>query len=283
MRRVFTAYNAEKGGGEMRLKTKRYKVRRGCGGWIIGLLLLLGAGAWLFLRHGGALPVFFSPKPTLSPEESAQECRTLLLPGKTWYALQLGAFEEEEAAKALAASFRARGAAGYIHRQDGFRVLAAAYTSRAEAQAVQTQLGALHGVEAYVSEIGRPEITLRVTGQKAQLTALEDALTVLDQCAEQLYALSAGLDSRDGEADAVRQALLSQRETVQALAGRLETLFGEKAPAAVAPIIQAMRDADAALAAAAACGGETALGAQVKYCQLLCISALADYAGMLTE
>ena len=266
----------------MRLKTKRYKVRRGCWGWVIALVLL-GTGAFFFLRSGGALPVFFSPKPTLSPEESAQECRTLVLPGKTWYALQLGAFAEEEAAETLAASFRARGAAGYVYRQDGFRVLAAAYTSRAEAQAVQTQLGALHGVEAYVSEIGRPEITLKVTGQRAQLTALEDGLTVLDQCAEQCCALSLGLDSREEASDAVRQALLSQRETVQALARRLESLFGERPPAAVAPVIRALNEAETALAAAESCGGETALGAQVKYCQLLYISALADYAGMLAE
>lgn len=267
----------------MRLKTKRYKVRRSRGGWIAGLALLLGTGIFFFLRSNGALPVFFPSAPTLSPEESAQACRTLLLPGKTWYALQLGAFEDEEAAKALAASFRARGAAGYVYRQDGFRVLAAAYTSRAEAQAVQNQLGALHGVEAYVSEISRPEITLKATGQKAQITALEDGLTVLDQCAEQLYALSIGLDDRSEDPETVRQALLSQHETVQALARRLEALFGEKAPQAVAPVIRSMCAAETALASAAACSGETALGAQVKYCQLLCILALADYAAALTE
>lgn len=281
MTRARPAYNAVKGGGGMRLKTKRYRVRKRRGGLLLFLLLLLGAGVLLLLRSGGALPVFFSPAPPLTPEESAQETRTLVLPGKTWYALQLGAFSEENAAHALAASYRTRGAAGFVQTREGFRVLAAAYASRAEAQAVQSRLGSMHGIETYVDEIVRPEITLRVTGQKAQLTALEDGFTTLSQCAEQLYALSLALDERRETVDAARQSLLSQRETAGALARRLETLFGADAPESVQPLIQALHDAEASLAEAAACTGETALGAQVKYCQLLCIFALSDYAAAL--
>lgn len=102
---AFPAYNAMKGGSGIRLKTKRYRVRKRRGGMFL-ILLLLGAGIFLLLRSGRALPVFFSPAPPLTPEESAQETRTPVLPGKTRYALQLGAFSEENAAQALDAQVK---------------------------------------------------------------------------------------------------------------------------------------------------------------------------------
>ena len=97
------------------------------------------------------------------------------LPGHTWYALQLGAFDSADAAESLAASYRSRGAAGYVRVQGQYRVLAAAYAARADAQAVITQLRTRHQVDAVLTEIVQPEVTLRMVGRPDQLTALADA------------------------------------------------------------------------------------------------------------
>lgn len=264
-----------------RLKTKRYKVRNHAKGFLFVLAALLAASAWFYVQRGGKIPFFALHVPALSPEESAQDTRTLTLPGKTWYALQLGAFETEDMALSLASSYQARGAAGFIDSSDHFRVLAAAYDSRAAAQAVQTQLGALHGVEAYVSEIARPEIQIRVSGQKAQLTALTDAYDALCNAAEKTYALSRGLDNREMDAAVIKASLASEKETTAALKNRLIALFGDHAPQAVAFITQALSSLEAALEKALNAAGDTALGAQIKYTQLLCIERMAAYARLL--
>ena len=264
-----------------KLKTKRYKVRHSAKGIFIALAAALLAFAWFYVQKGGVIPFFALHMPVLSPEESAQDVRTLTLPGKTWYALQLGAFETEDMALSLAASYQARGAAGFIDSSDHFRVLAAAYDSRAAAQAVQTQLGALHGVEAYVSEIFRPEIQIRVSGQKAQLTALTDAYDALCNAAEKTYALSRGLDNRDMDAAEIKASLTSEKQTMAALKNRLIALFGENAPQAVAFIMEALGGVEAALEKALQATGDTALGAQIKYTQLMCIERMAAYARLL--
>ena len=200
-----------------RLKTRRYKVRRsGRGAALVLLLLTIGSGAaWLLREDVQAL--LLSPAPTLSPADAAAESRTVTLPGKTWYTLQLGVFEQQDAADALAESYRGRGAGGYVLLEEHYRVLAAGYETRADAQA----------------------------GEEA------------------------------------RRALASEQETAAALASRLRQLFGETPHAAVAQITLLLDDLSAALGQTAAVSGETRLGAQIKYCQLLCISRMAAFAAGL--
>lgn len=268
--------------GAVRLKTRRYKVRRGGKGGLalVMILALLAAGAYLWRGEKGEWHML--PAPTLSPQESAADERMLTLAGTTWYALQLGVFDQLEAAQEVAASYQSRGAAGFVAGSGPYRVLAAAYQSRADAQAVQQQLRTLHQVESYVSPISRNEITLRLTGQAAQLTALSDALIVLDQTANQMAALSQGLDQRALEEAPVRQALISHRETVDALRARLTRLFGPQPHQAVAQVMCTLDALALALEGAKDTRGEAKLGAQVKYCQLLCIVGMDAYAAGLS-
>lgn len=266
-----------------RLKTRRYRPyhRRRWGLWILLLGALCLAAAWFF-RDGG-IDLFAAPAPTLSPDEAARDSRTVTLPGDAWYALQLGVFESETAAREFASGYQARGAAGYITGTDSFRVLAAAYPARADAQAVQANLRAQHGVDAYVYELSRPEITLRLSGQKAQLTALSDAYDFISQLANQLSALSQAMDSQEMEGAEVINALRSQRETLSGLSLRLKTLFAASPHAAVTQIAGLLDDLDASLAAAEQAQGNARLGAQVKYCQLLALDRMAAYAQGLTR
>ncbi|MBQ9263790.1 MAG: SPOR domain-containing protein [Clostridia bacterium] len=272
-----------------RLKTRRYKVRRGISASVLLVLLLTAmggaAGGYWLQNRGLSLPVplSLSPSPTLTPDESAAESRQVTLPGRAWYALQLGAFERENAAREGAASFRSRGAAGYLYRQDTVRILGAAYETRSDAQAVQTQLRTQHGIEAWVTEIARPEISLRLTGQKAQLTALSDAYDLIDQAAEQFSALSQSLDQQKATRQEVLTALQSQRDTVDALYTRLETLFGSSPHAAVGSMKTLLNDLSQEISAAFSTQGATSLGAQVKYCQLLCVCRMAEYAAGLAQ
>lgn len=60
-----------------------------------------------------------TPIPTDEVFDETVESREIALPSSTWYALQLGAFENEKAADELARQFMQRGAAGYVWQDGG--------------------------------------------------------------------------------------------------------------------------------------------------------------------
>lgn len=273
-----------------RLKTKRYPVRKRGGGWAALLLLgiLLGAGAVTFGKQAwqAALPQFLRVGPsssTKAPETSPREERTFTLPGHTWYALQLGAFDSADAAESLAASYRSRGAAGYVRVQGQYRVLAAAYASRADAQAVITQLRTQHQVNAVLTEIVQPEVTLRMHGRPDQLTALSDAYDALEQLSVQLAALSDSVDRGKTDRQTALDALRSHKETLNALKSRLDAQFGENAPDAVKDALDMLDALSLSLSDAMAAQGTAALGAGLKYAQLQCLCRMADHAAGLAN
>ncbi|MBR3740197.1 MAG: SPOR domain-containing protein [Clostridia bacterium] len=274
-----------------KLKMKRYPMRNRGGRWALLLLLgiLLGAGAVTFGKQawkGAVLPQFlnlrqFSAAQTTEPVP--REERTLTLPGHTWYALQLGAFDSVEAAESLAASFRSRGAAGYVCLQGQYRVLAAAYDARADAQAVMTQLRANHQVDAVLTEIAQPEVKLRLTGRQDQLTALSDAYDALEQLSVQLTALSDGLDRGKTDRQQTISALQSHRDTLTALKARINAMFGEKAPGSVKDVSDMLDALAQSLNDALAAQGTAALGGRIKYAQLQCLCRMADHAEGLSK
>ena len=274
-----------------KLKMKRYPVRKRGGGWVLLLLLgvLLGAGAATFGKQafsGLVFPQFSAvrqPSIPQTPEFASREERILTLPGHTWFALQLGVFDSEEAAESLAASYRSRGAGGYVRTQDQYRVLAAAYAARADAQAVLTQLRTLHQVDAVLTEIVQPEVTLRLTGRPEQLTALSDACDALEQLSIELAALSNDLDRGAADRQTTLDALRSHRETLTALKSRIDKQFGENAPDTVRKAAEMLDALSLSLGEALSVQGTAALGARVKYAQLQCLCRMADYAEALSR
>ena len=267
-----------------KLKTRRYKTRGRGRKWLLFLLLLAAlAGALIYLQGQGklTLPIPMAPAPTLTPDEARQEERTITLPEQSWYALQLGAFGQLPSAQSLANHYEGRGAASFIYSTDTHRVLAAAYPTRADAQAVINQLQSQHQVDAYLFQITSPQLTVHITGQRAQLTALSDGLDALYQSAQHFSDLSQALDQRTLTGEEVRQALRSRQETLSSLAQRLRILFGPAPHAAVANLIAILDEAIPALQQALDAGNDTRLGGRVKYCHLLCIIRLAEYAQKL--
>ena len=292
-RPAYTPQGDGKEGAAMRagkLKTKRYPVRKRGGGWAVLLLLgvLLGAGAATWGKQAWQtalpqLPGIWQPSATQTPEAVPREERTLTLPGHTWYALQLGAFDSADAAESLAASYQSRGAAGYVRGQGQYRVLAAAYASRADAQAVITQLRTGHQVDAVLTEIVQPEVTLRLTGRPDQLTALSDAYDTLEQLSVQLAALSDSLDRGKTDRQTALDALRSHRDTLTALKKRISAQFGENAPSTVQDAADMLDALALSLNDAMAAQGTAALGARLKYAQLQCLCRMADHAAGLAK
>lgn len=265
-----------------KIKIKRYRTGRNKIGLLLLILLLSITLLWFFLQKKPdlKLPSFLTP--SLTREDMAADSRVITLPGSRFFALQLGAFSDVESAKALAASYQNRGAAGYIYDKDSFRVLAAAYDSRESAQAVQQQLSQNHGVDAYLFPIDRTEITLRLSGQKAQLNALSDAFDLCSQLTISLSQISQSLDQGTMAMEEALTALSSQQETIRALNARLLSLFKKEKHEAVTRLSSLLQETDQCLAQAAKASSSTKLGSAIKYSQLSLICGLESYVLSLT-
>ena len=263
-------------------KIKRYKAGRGKGLLIILACIAAVAAVLFFLKERQVLSLPAFTAPALSAGEAEQQIRVITLPAGQWFALQLGAFEEEKSAQAQADSFRSRGAAGYVHQDDTCRVLAAAYESRESARAVQAQLAQKHGVDAYLYPLSRSEVTLRLSGQKAQLDALEDAFSLCDQLTYTLSGLSQTLDKGEITAREAIEALSSQLETVQSIRSRLLARFAKDEHDAVLSLSAMLAETEKWLAQAIQSPDTASLGSSIRYCQLHLLCSLEAYVRLLT-
>ena len=166
-----------------------------------------------------------SPIPLDAAFDETRETQEITLNGSVWYALQLGAFETEEAAHQLAEQFQRRGAAGYVWQNERYRVLAAVYPEKEDAQAVRQQLREQHDVDSYLYEISVPALSLRMTGMKGQIEILEAAFLHADELIRQTERISETLDRQEiTPAEAVTE-LNTLREQVELVALRMEQRF----------------------------------------------------------
>ena len=254
------------------------------------LCLLLGAGilalaVYLQLGRGGSLPFSLGSPATAVPSRATPAPKRaegeITLAAHTWYALQLGAFTQEGSARQLAQEYIARGAAGYVQQQDStYRVLAAAYPTRAEAQAVQTRLSA-QNVGVYIHPFTQPELSLRAQGSAAQVEAVRETLAYLDALADKLGTLSCALDAHDMDDDAARSALQSEGSTCAGLKKRLLSAFDGELPALLS---QPAALLDSICAESDALQKETSAartGAALKRCQLAAAVGMMDFAAAL--
>lgn len=264
-----------------KIKIKRYKTGRNKTGLMVLLPVLLLAACFLYIRRSGGLSLPPLRIPSLSAEEMQQETRLITLPGDSHFALQLGAFSEKQSAAALADSYRSRGAAGFIYENDSYRVLAAAYPSRDDARAVQLNLLEKHGVDAYLYPLTRSRITLKLSGQKAQLNALSDAMELCVQLTQTLGTLSQALDAGSLSDEEAVQALYSQQETLRAVNNRLTALFVKEEHPAVTGLCALLSAAEESLSAAAQATNTARLGSGIKYSQLSLLCGLEQYVASL--
>ena len=177
----------------MQTRKRVYPSERKPAKWVSYSLLFLSAVilfSGVAARSGGdavfetvATP---SPIPLDAAFDETRETREITLNGSVWYALQLGAFETEEAARQLAEQFQRRGAAGYLWPEERFRVLAAVYPEKEDAQAVRQQLRDQHDVDSYLFEISIPSVSLRMTGMRGQIDILEAAFLHAEELIRQM-------------------------------------------------------------------------------------------------
>lgn len=233
----------------MQTRKRVYPSERKPAKWVSYSLLFLSAVilfSGVAARSGGdavfetvATP---SPIPLDAAFDETRETREITLNGSVWYALQLGAFETEEAAGQLAEQFQRRGAAGYLWPEERFRVLAAVYPEKEDAQAVRQQLRDQHDVHSYLFEISIPSVSLRMTGMRGQIDILEAAFLHAEELIRQMERISETLDRQEITPAEAAEELNTLREQVELVALRMEQRFLSPRNAAVTGLIGLMRD-----------------------------------------
>lgn len=224
------------------------------------------------------------PTPDLSSEafDQTQTSRELTLPERTYYAIQLGAFENEQGAQEMAEGFRQRGAAGYVMFDLRYRVLAALYPDRMDAQLVRTQLNETHGLGAYVYPVTLKGVTLRMTGAAGQLDALEAACDGMLRLLDDLQALSVRLDRQTLSAEEAVAALRGYGDTTRLLAARLDQRFTQPRHDAVERLLAGLSAYAEYAAGADAQAGSVLLATQVKYQAFVALDTLKGLAESFT-
>lgn len=192
-------------------------------------LVLILAGLFGKNTRGGELlvQVMATPEPTLSTDvfDETPETREMTLPATTWYAIQLGAFENEASAKEMASQYQSRGAAGYVLKDTRYRVLAALYDTREDAQTVRAQLQDKHNIEAYIYEVKLGGISLRVEGKRGQLDTLQSAFSVANELTLLLQKQAVLMDKQEQNLQEAQTALRALGDRAREVSLRLTQRF----------------------------------------------------------
>ena len=257
----------------MERRTRVYPAERRRSGWLSMVLLCVSAVviAAGFLSRGSKTELQIEPvlKSTPLPmEESFDETpaqQEIVLSSSEWYALQLGAFENEAAAQELAEQYKLRGAAGYVWQDGRFRVLAAVYPLKEDAQLVREQLAVRHDIETYLYQVKLPEIHVRLSGMQGQLDILQAALIHANDLVCELQQMSLELDRQEMNVEEALETLGTLEEQVSLVSLRLNQRFSAPRHALVERLDHCFTQYGSFVLALDARMSQAALAAQIKH------------------
>lgn len=209
---------------------------------VAAFLLLRG---YLAARANNEMVMTIQPTPAapvVTPDpNSAQGTRvtdSVYYPALTLYAIQLGAYDTEDAARIEASRYVGRGSAGYVMHDTRYRVLGALYEKREQAVEVRDQLSA-QKVESYVYSFGADAVELRVTAQRAQIDALQAGMQAFRNEAAALSAVSFAMDRGESTVAEALDAIAAQSERLDQANRALSAVAGRKPnPVAAGLIVQ---------------------------------------------
>lgn len=250
-------------------------------GWLSWVLVaatvLVVLGGLLGRRTTGPT---IQPLPSATPfpleegfDETLESCEWSL-PEVNWYALQLGAFDNEASARELAEQFRQRGAAGYLWQDGRWRVLAAVYATEEDARTVRRQISDTHGVDSYLYHISLPGVGVSMQGMRGQIEILKAAFEHASALVAQLQQLSLQADRQGNGAEELQSALLALKDQTALVSLRLQQRFPEPRNPCAAGLIDLFDGYAAFCAALDSTAQSAAFGAQLKYQTLLSLDLL---------
>ena len=200
----------------MRRMKKRARRKRAWGLVLLGAVLVFTAWGYQVWQQ--------------KHEEAAQRtARSCQMPGQTWYALRLGSFETEGAARERAVQFLGRGAGGVIKRAEGaFHLLAAAYENRADAVRVQENLMRFYNVESDVYSLSWDGAQMTLSGTEKQTGAMQKCYDFMNALGKTVSHLILQLDEGALSRAEAEGTVTSCMESAQLLEKELLSVFGRE-------------------------------------------------------
>lgn len=269
-----------------KVEKRTYRMQGGGKRILTGVLLFVSCLLILAgLLRGSGNGLLVETKPTATPTvfgaafDETPSSREIVLAARNWYAIQLGAFENEQSATAQAQSYATRGAAGYVRSDGRFRVLAALYPLKEDAQIVREQLRGQHEIDSYVYEILLPEIKFNAEGMAGQLDALDAAMQYLNTALEKFCGISVSLDKRDLNMEQQLAALnevSSQADTLRTVLSQRIVAPGYKVVTNLTELLTQISQACKTVADTSS-QGSVAMATQMKYQALSLLSAVEKY------
>lgn len=148
-------------------------------------------------------PTLTLPNPTEDAEKITETIQALPLYMR---AIQMGAFNDGENARAFGLEIQARGGAGYVVHDAFYRVLAMGFASEEDAHTVQQQLKE-DEIESSIYKISAPGANLQITATRANVAAIKGAYGAWEETFRALETIIMDLDSgRITSSEAHKQA-----------------------------------------------------------------------------
>lgn len=216
-----------------------------------------------------------SPLDPAAPEATAQA--ELSTEGFHCYALQLGAFSNEENAESFAREVQGRPQGGRVY-QDGdlFRVFSGIFLTKEEARAEKERLLLSAGIDSSIYEFNIPALSLRVTASASQLDAVLKGFSVLSGLCTELAELA---DGSAADLAAAAETLAARAEECRSLAGSLPGASGT-----AGQLSGALLDAAACLEEAGSTArseNKVEFSAALKYTYIVVVCSCAELAGAI--
>ncbi len=210
-----------------------------------------------------------------APEATAQA--ELSTEGFHCYALQLGAFSNEENAESFAREVQGRPQGGRVY-QDGdlFRVFFGIFLTKEEARAEKERLLLSAGIDSSIYEFNIPALSLRVTASASQLDAVLKGFSVLSGLCTELAELA---DGSAADLAAAAETLAARAEECRSLAGSLSGASGT-----AGQLSGALLDAAACLEEAGSTArseNKVEFSVALKYTYIVVVCSCAELAGAI--
>lgn len=268
--------------------SKRYPRGSGNGRLFLLLLIVIACAAVMSAAEGFpilSLPVAASTPVPLPQATATASDNTLTLERQSWYAVQLGAFDSQALALEAADSYRSRGAAGYVVQDGLYRVLAAAFPVREEADSVLQQLQQQDGFDsAILYRLSAEEVILQVVATPIQASALAQGYALLPEMIRELSRLSLALDRETMDAAAVRAAAGTNLTRIRQLLTTMDLSLAGANNAIVTGLTGLLTASASAMEQLAAAQDDKALSfsAQIKYNHLDILWRYVEYVRAMT-
>ena len=224
-------------------------IRSGSRAVMTVLILILCALLLLFIGAGGKaiaenllVPLFGDIKPSITPLPDGYVARHITLPRIDVYTLVLHTLDASDQASAHADAVRQKGGAGYVLKDNRYRVIAAGYQTAAQARSVANKQSQDYQPDVFLLSSG--SISFNVTCSEETAQTLSDACSLYSTLISQMIREATVLEQGDISQSGVKIEYTRRSAEAKRMVERLENVPSGKDDGLITQLLTLYRNAD---------------------------------------